>query len=304
MLQLTTALGTSQLTYQAGTSSIEFPNGEIWSASGFVPSGRFQYETTRIYFGTTPVHPEPWFRWNAFGSVLVGDVTNGVVAADQNTGGSITWENGALTWDAVINFFPPTLDYYTGTLDENKLHFSDGTWNLSSLKASVTSQQLVAETSLLAGISKYKWYQDGILQNQKYVPRGSRLLEDVLEPTIEDNLVATYSADNGTLTFEDGTVWTKLGSVPRLPAQELRFQGGHSNAVLYLMMEGGCTGLNSRGPGHHTSTVAKLSLDPHLSSFARRYAEGSPLLGNSARKSLAHHFFHSNGGWYRGGPEG
>ena len=85
MLQLTTALGTSQLTYQAGTSSIEFPNGEIWSASGFVPSGRFQYETTRIYFGTTPVHPEPWFRFNAFGSVLVGDVTNGVVAADQKT---------------------------------------------------------------------------------------------------------------------------------------------------------------------------------------------------------------------------
>ena len=89
-------------------------------------------------------------------------------------------------------------------------------------------------------------------------------MEDVLEPTLEDNLVATYNADNGTLTFQDGTVWTKLGAIPRLPAQELRFQGGHSNAVLYLMMEGGCTGLNSRGPGPVSYTHLTLPTTPYV----------------------------------------
>ena len=47
-----------------------------------------------------------------------------------------------------------------------------------------------------------------------------------------------------------------------MPAQQLIYQPGHSNSVLYLMMEGGCSGLNSRGPGYHSSTVAKLQLGP------------------------------------------
>ena len=48
------------------------------------------------------------------------------------------------------------------------------------------------------------------------------------------------------------------------------------------MMEGGCTGLNSRGPAYHTSTVAKLSLDPtsqvsHVAmQRAHRYLEIPP----------------------------
>ena len=50
-----------------------------------------------------------------------------------------------------------------------------------------------------------------------------------------------------------------------MPAQQLVYQPGHSNSVLYLMMEGGATGLNTRGPGYHSSTVAKLQLNPESS---------------------------------------
>ena len=55
-----------------------------------------------------------------------------------------------------------------------------------------------------------------------------------------------------------------------------------SNSVLYLMMEGGATGLNTRGPGYHSSTVAKLQLNPespvsHTETMrAHRYVEIPP----------------------------
>ena len=67
-----------------------------------------------------------------------------------------------------------------------------------------------------------------------------------------------------------------------MPAQQFTYQPGHSNSVLYLMMEGGATGLNTRGPGYHSSTVAKLQLNPespvsHTETMrAHRYVEIPP----------------------------
>ena len=97
-----------------------------------------------------------------------------------------------------------------------------------------------------------------------------------------DIVAANYNESTGTLTFTNGLVWTRQGSIPRMPAQQLIYQPGHSNSVLYLMMEGGATGLNTRGPGYHSSTVAKLQLNPespvsHTETMrAHRYVEIPP----------------------------
>ena len=63
-----------------------------------------------------------------------------------------------------------------------------------------------------------------------------------------------------------GPEWTAKGPVPQNTAQVMSFQGGNSNAVLYLHLEGGLTSLATRGPNPKSSTcVAKLSLDPSTS---------------------------------------
>ena len=96
-------------------------------------------------------------------------------------------------------------------------------------------------------------------------------------------MTANYNESTGELTCVGSPlVWTRRGSIPRMPAQQLIYQPGHSNSVLYLMMEGGASGLNTRGPGYHASTVAKLSLDPnstvnHVAIVrAHRYVECPP----------------------------
>ena len=122
------------------------------------------------------------------------------------------------------------------------------------------------------------------------MPRGSKLLRNSGPfPIIADDLAATYDPAAGTLTWEtpqvygaQPQVWTRIGSLPRLPAQELAFQPGHGNSVLYLLLEGGASALASRGPGQHASCVAKLQLDPSASvshmaiQRAHRFVEVAP----------------------------
>ena len=115
--------------------------------------------------------------------------------------------------------------------------------------------------------------------------RGSKLLRNSGPVvSIADDLAATYDETAGTLTWAtpQQDVWTRMGSVPRMPAQELMFQPGHGNSVLYLLLEGGASALASRGPGHHASCVAKLQLDPSASvshmaiQRAHRFVEVAP----------------------------
>ena len=122
------------------------------------------------------------------------------------------------------------------------------------------------------------------------MPRGSKLLRNSGPfPTIADDLATTYDPAAGTFTWEtpqaygaQPQVWTRIGSLPRLPAQELAFQPGHGNSVLYLLLEGGASALASRGPGQHASCVAKLQLDPSASvshmaiQRAHRFVEVAP----------------------------
>ena len=143
--------------------------------------------------------------------------------------------------------------------------------------------------NLISGETQFAWYQDGVAQHHGYVPRGSKLLRNSGPfPTIADDLAATYDPAAGTLTwvtpsaYGAAQVWTRIGSFPRLPAQELAFQPGHGNSVLYLLLEGGASALASRGPGHHASCVAKLQLDPSASvnhmaiQRAHRFVEVAP----------------------------
>ena len=145
-LTLTTSAGTQSLTLTASTSSIVFPNGEVWSASGFAPSARFQYTTVRKALGTTPSYSEPWFRWNLFGNMLVGDVTNGVVSTTSSQA-TITWENGDANW--TVTLLSGALPYYTGTFANNQLQFSDGTWTLTTLEP-VVSRRCIAKRQVCA----------------------------------------------------------------------------------------------------------------------------------------------------------
>ena len=150
-------------------------------------------------------------------------------------------------------------------------------------------QELRANTNFISGETQFAWYQDGVAQYQGYVPRGSKLLRNSGPyPTIADDLAATYDPAAGTLTwvtppaYGAAQVWTRIGSLPRLPAQELAFQPGHGNSVFYLLLEGGASALASRGPGHHASCVAKLQLDPSASvshmaiQRAHRFVEVAP----------------------------
>ena len=135
-----------------------------------------------------------------------------------------------------------------------------------SLVTTELVQELRASMNLISGNVQYAWYQDGVAQHGGYVPRGSKLLRNSGPfPTIADDLAATYDIATGTLTWEtpqaygaQPQVWTRIGSLPRLPAQELAFQPGHGNSVLYLLLEGGASALASRGPGQHASCMAKL----------------------------------------------
>ena len=122
------------------------------------------------------------------------------------------------------------------------------------------------------------WFQEGVQQADVYRVDGTKLLTGSSGNTV----AANYNESTGQLTFTSGVVWTRRGSIPRMPAQQLIYQPGHSNSVLYLMMEGGAAGLNTRGPGYHSSTVAKLQLDPqspvsHTETMrAHRYVEIPP----------------------------
>ena len=120
------------------------------------------------------------------------------------------------------------------------------------------------------------WYQEGVLQTGQFHANGTKLMAG-------PDVVANYNESTWEFTFvTGGVVWTRRGSIPRMPAQQLIYQPGHSNSVLYLMMEGGATGLNTRGPGYHSSTVAKLQLNPESSVShtetmrAHRYVEIPP----------------------------
>lgn len=266
---LTTTAGSSTLTLNA-PSTINFPHGHVWTAVGFRASGRFLYSSTRVVTGLTPPYPEPYWRWNVFGTQVLGDTENGVVSTTASQG-TITWETSQ-AW----HFHASGLDFFTGTWSGNTLVWNDGTtWTLATLDAATITQELRANY----GSSTLSWYQEGVLQTQSYHVEGTQLR---VGPS-STQVAANYNESTGQLTFTSGGyVWTKRGSIPKMPAQELIYQPGHSNSVLYLMMEGGSCGLNTRGPGYQTTTVAKLQLDPtspvsHTETMrAHRYVEIPP----------------------------
>ena len=268
-LTLVTSAGTSTLVLTA-PNSIAFPHGQTLTASGFQASGRFQYLSTRVPAGTSPAHPEPYWRFNVYGAQVIGDTENGVVSI-TNTTGTITWQSSN-PW-----MRPGALPFFTGTWNDTSLVWNDSTWTLQQLEQGTIVQRLKAQW----GSDNLEWYQEGTLQAQQYHVNGTKLM---MGPSgvPPDTVAANYNESTGTLTFTNGLVWTRQGSIPRMPAQQLIYQPGHSNSVLYLMMEGGATGLNTRGPGYHSSTVAKLQLNPespvsHTETMrAHRYVEIPP----------------------------
>ena len=192
-----------------------------------------------------------------YGTQVLGDEFNGVQNTSSTTG-TIAWEHG-VSWD-----FATAFSFFGGTWNEPAaLAWDDSTtWTLLQLQQVQVRQELRVSAnhsySRFQTSERYNWYQDGVIQTAQYRAEGTQLKDFTTQI-----VAANYNESTGQLTFTNGVVWQRVGSFPRLPAQELHYQPGHSNSVLYLMMEGGCTGLNSRGPGYHSSTVAKLQLDPN-----------------------------------------
>ena len=80
--------------------------GLVFQPTDWRPWGRYQYETSRAQKTALAPYPEPWYRFNSFGTALIGDRGNGVV----NPAGSIAWDiPGIVNWktDSGLSLFSP-----------------------------------------------------------------------------------------------------------------------------------------------------------------------------------------------------
>ncbi len=72
-LLVSTPVGNETVTYSVTTNVITATYwGEAWTADGWMAMGRFQCESTRRDVGQTGAK-DPWYRFNSFGTVLIGD---------------------------------------------------------------------------------------------------------------------------------------------------------------------------------------------------------------------------------------
>ena len=259
-LSLQTQIQTHALTFSATQNSFTYGT-ETWTP-GWKGFGEYQYSSVRYPSGTSPAHKEPWLRWNSFGGRLIGDRDQAVVS-NFGSGGNLVWSAYG-TWGSLT-----PLTQFVGTFQalpagSGALEWTGDTWSLVTMEATVVTQELRRQ-DWHTWNQRLSWYQDGVLQDKVFVPRGSYLLNYLASgtPSLAADKAATYDESTGTLTWASAyAVWTKRGTPPRLPGQQLTFQPG-SSGVLYLHMDGAsCSGLSSIGPGKHTNCVMKLSLTP------------------------------------------
>ena len=266
---MVTAHSTRTTRFSATTNSLALSTifGEVWKPDGWLPFGRYQY-TTHRYIGTLPAYPEPWYRFNTFGTVLIGDRGNAQV---DPTAGKIAWDIiGVPDWET-----PGGLVQFTGTWTEGRpkeIDWSGDVWVNTSYDGVPLVQSLnryrADVTPNTQRVDFYKWYQDGIEQNQQFIGVENALYipGDIADATPALK-VAEYDQSMGTLTWlpqstNPGQVWTVFGPKRRRPAEALTWQPGQ-NSVLYLHFESQLQPENTRGPRPSSSTcVAKLSIDP------------------------------------------
>ena len=105
---LVTTLHAHMLTYTASSNSIALPMfGETWTAD-WVVHGRHQFRSTKRLKSAPNDVPEPYLRWNSFGTHLVGDKANGA-ASNSGSIGQTQW-GGLGTWSTTA-----ALQYFGGT---------------------------------------------------------------------------------------------------------------------------------------------------------------------------------------------
>ena len=188
---------------------------------------------------------------------IFGDRQNGIVFLDTTT----TPEELQIVWADNTTYVANSVEGpFTGTMQNDRLHWGSEEWVVQSLTQGQYSQELI-QTGLIQERYDYNWTQEGILQGFLH-PSLYGVGLNLYQMGTSD-VVATFDLDSQELRWTNGSVWTRHGAPLQLSAQALRWMPGQSS-VLYVHFEGSLRPDNSTGPQPLTSTcVGKISLDPN-----------------------------------------